>query len=242
MKTTKIKTIESKQVKHCEHHTCFNLFIIGRKKKFCSQRCADLKGRLDWKKRNSKQYKISENLRKKRKYKTDEEYREGKKKKQKAMWHSKTPEEKYDVKKTERIRREEVHGVGAHREYMREYHKIRSMNDIDFRLRGTLRARVREAIKNQGGNKSHQTKELVGCEVSFLREYLEAQFLEGMSWENYGVWEIDHKKPCAAFDLSDINQQKECFHYTNLQPLWAEENRSKSSSYKGKKYSVNINN
>lgn len=51
-----------------------------------------------------------------------------------------------------------------------------------------------------------------------------------MSWENYGIrgWHIDHIKPCASFDLSIIEEQKECFHYTNLQPLWWHENLAKS--------------
>lgn len=50
-----------------------------------------------------------------------------------------------------------------------------------------------------------------------------------MSWDNYGEggWEIDHIKPCASFNLADENQQKECFCYVNLQPLWAEHNRRK---------------
>lgn len=52
-----------------------------------------------------------------------------------------------------------------------------------------------------------------------------------MSWENYGEWHIDHIKPCSSFDLSDPKQQKECFNYTNLQPLWAIDNLKKSYKY-----------
>lgn len=68
---------------------------------------------------------------------------------------------------------------------------------------------------------------LVGCTMVELKEYLQVQFSEHMSWDNYGKWEIDHIKPVASFDLKDIRQQQECFHYTNLQPLWAKDNRSK---------------
>jgi len=54
-------------------------------------------------------------------------------------------------------------------------------------------------------------------------------FIAGMSWANYGEWHIDHKKPCALFDLRDTDQQRACFHYSNLQPLWAFDNRSKGA-------------
>ncbi len=71
--------------------------------------------------------------------------------------------------------------------------------------------------------------EIVGCSLEFLKTYIESLWKTGMSWENYGVngWHIDHIKPCASFDLTDIEQRKICFHYTNLQPLWAHENLSK---------------
>lgn len=52
-----------------------------------------------------------------------------------------------------------------------------------------------------------------------------------MSWDNFGEWYIDHIKPCCSFDLTDIEQQKKCFHYTNLQPLWAIDNLKKSGKY-----------
>jgi hypothetical protein len=57
---------------------------------------------------------------------------------------------------------------------------------------------------------------------------LEKQFTKGMNWKNYGKWHIDHIKPCASFDLSLEHEQKLCFHFTNLQPLWAKDNIRKS--------------
>ena len=70
---------------------------------------------------------------------------------------------------------------------------------------------------------------LLGCTLKELKVYLEDQFVEGMSWENYGEWEVDHIMPCASFDLTDEVQQQRCFHYSNLQPLFAVENRQKSA-------------
>jgi hypothetical protein len=81
--------------------------------------------------------------------------------------------------------------------------------------------------------------ELIGCTKDELRTYLEGLFLEGMTWENYGKrggWQIDHIKPCASFDLTNQDQQKECFHYSNLQPLWADDNLKKHSWWNGKHF------
>ena len=100
-------------------------------------------------------------------------------------------------------------------------------SDLNFRILNCLRSRMRSALKGTG--KSAHTIELIGCSVEFLKDYLKKQFRDGMAWENYGkVWHIDHIIPCAAFDLTDIEQQKECFNYKNLQPLLAEENLSKN--------------
>ena len=57
------------------------------------------------------------------------------------------------------------------------------------------------------------------------------QFTEDMSWEAFrdGKIHIDHIVPCFAFDLTDEAEQKRCFHYTNLQPLWAKENLRKGT-------------
>jgi hypothetical protein len=68
---------------------------------------------------------------------------------------------------------------------------------------------------------------LVGCSIIFLKRYLQKQFTVGMTWKNYGKWHVDHKIPCCQFDLSKESEQRKCFHWTNLQPLWARENLRK---------------
>jgi len=117
----------------------------------------------------------------------------------------------------------------------------RKKTDIDFKLKSLLRTRVRSALKQQGTNKSKKTMELIGCSMNFFRAYIETQFDNRMTWENQGRfgWHIDHIKPCAIFDLIDVQQQEECFHFTNLQPLWWNENLEKSSNYNGKHYGNN---
>ena len=92
------------------------------------------------------------------------------------------------------------------------------------RLIHTVRARLAAAL---GSKKPGSTIELLGCSPEQLKAHLEKQFQPGMSWANYGLWHIDHKKPFAR--ATDEKSVREIAHYTNLQPLWAEENLRKGS-------------
>lgn len=86
------------------------------------------------------------------------------------------------------------------------------------------------AIKENGNRKHLNTMELVGCSLEFLKNHMEKQFTHEMTWENYGTyWHIDHRIPCASFNLSTIEEQKRCFHWSNLQPLEAKENIRKGA-------------
>lgn len=132
----------------------------------------------------------------------------------------------------------------GHRREINKHEKNKRKNDINFRMAQNLRTGGgRVAFKNQNVRKLNHTIELIGCTVEFLRKHLESQFLYGMSLKNYGngdkKWCIDHIKPCVAFDLIDLEQQRKCFNYKNLQPLWNKDNLSKSSFYKGKCIRVN---
>jgi hypothetical protein len=93
----------------------------------------------------------------------------------------------------------------------------------------SLRSRISQAMQSIG--KIEKTEQLTGCSFAQLKSHLESQFQIGMSWDNYGLkgWHIDHIRPCASFDLSRPDEQKICFHYTNLQPLWAKDNLSKGA-------------
>jgi predicted transcriptional regulator len=108
-----------------------------------------------------------------------------------------------------------------------QYEKNRKLTDPEFKIMKTLRSRLGTALRRQNSSKNNRTIDLLGCSVSFLKGYLEEKFKDGMTWENHGEWHIDHIKPCASFNLLDQEDQKKCFHYTNLQPLWAFENLSK---------------
>ncbi len=117
--------------------------------------------------------------------------------------------------------------IDKERLYFNNYTKNKRSEDINYKILCNLRTRIYQSLK--GLRKLNKTNELIGCSIEFLKIHLEEKFQNGMSWDNYGKWHIDHIKPCASFDLTDIEQQKICFHYTNLQPLWAIDNLRKSN-------------
>ncbi len=110
----------------------------------------------------------------------------------------------------------------------RKYHKCYKY-DANWKLRCYLRNRLRTAVT--GKHKSVSAIGLLGCSIEALRDYLSSKFQEGMTWDNYGRWHIDHIRPCASFDLREPENQSSCFHYTNLQPLWAIDNLRKNKYY-----------
>jgi hypothetical protein len=148
---------------------------------------------------------------------------------------SKAIEKAKDWQRSEkgRIWSQKPHNVEKRREYMKVWYegpKGRAFyEDPHNKIAGACRVRVYAAIKRHSTRKSSGTINLIGCSVEVLMCHLESQFVEGMSWENYGKWHIDHIKPCASFDLTDPAQQRACFHFTNLQPLWAADNQSKGA-------------
>lgn len=106
----------------------------------------------------------------------------------------------------------------------------RLATDPGFRLLCNLRKRMYQALKTC--SKSAHTRQLLGCTIPEWKGYLEAKFQPGMTWENYGpVWHVDHIKPCARFNFLDPAHQRACFHYTNTQPLFAEDNLRKGDRY-----------
>ena len=113
------------------------------------------------------------------------------------------------------------------KEKTRKYENNKLKTDPIFRFIKYQRSRIRYALK--GKRKSKSTIKLLGCSAEECWKHLEQQFTLGMTRDNYGLWHIDHIIPCASFDLSDPKQQALCFHYTNLQPLWAIDNMKKGA-------------
>jgi hypothetical protein len=118
-----------------------------------------------------------------------------------------------------------IHGKSRTVEYRKLYRTIERKN-IKIRIKCNLGKRIWYALK--GFAKSKSTIQLIGCSIENLKIHLEKQFSYGMTWLNYGKWHVDHIRPCASFDLSKKSEQLKCFHYSNLQPLWAVENLRKN--------------
>ena len=120
--------------------------------------------------------------------------------------------------------------------YLNEYMKKRRRIDPAYRLKHLLVTQVRNLLYKEGKSKSIRTLELLGCSYEEFKQHIESQFTEGMSWDRRGEIHLDHIKPCVLFDLTQESEQRKCFHYTNYQPLWANENVNKGSLYEGKRH------
>lgn len=143
---------------------------------------------------------------------------------QKREWYHRHREERLDYNKKyikNNIRKvRESKRIRCHKKYH---------TDIKYRLLCSLRTRIGKVLN--GTNKSASTLKLLGCSLSDFRNYYESKFTKGMTWAKVMNGEIhcDHISPCASFDLTKASEQKKCFHYTNLQPLWALDNLQKGS-------------
>lgn len=154
-----------------------------------------------------------------------------------SNWLEKNPDYfKAQRKKTAEARREYNRRWRAeHAEEFRIKNAARQRakrKDPQFRIAHNLRTRLCAFVK--GKEKAASTLTLLGMDLHEFRIYIRGQFRPGMTWENYGpVWELDHVRPCASFDLKDLEQQKICFRWDNYQPLFWEENRRKEATYVG---------
>lgn len=141
---------------------------------------------------------------------------------------------KYRAENPEVVRETQKCHIAANREkrafIINRYITNREKVDLDFKLRRRVRRMVRRAAK---GEMKKCSLQLLGCSIVEFREHLEGMFRDGMNWENYGFkgWHIDHIRPVSSFDLTDETQVKAVCHYTNLQPLWWQENLRKGKSH-----------
>jgi len=132
-----------------------------------------------------------------------------------------------------------------HKEETKIYNKVyRKENKVQLRIqrkeyeqkpyvkiRHNLQSRLHKALHSKNVKKTNKTLELLGCDVKTFIKWMKFQFTTGMTMDNHGEWHMDHCQPCNSFDLMDESEQKKCFHWTNIQPMWGPENLSKSDKY-----------
>jgi hypothetical protein len=121
-----------------------------------------------------------------------------------------------------------IKNATTYSEYHREYQSNRCKIDVNYRLTRRLRKRLNDVIN--GKQKIGSAVKDLGCSITELKVHLESKFTEGMTWDNYGDWHIDHIRPLSSFDLLNHDQLKEACNYINLQPLWAEDNLAKGDT------------
>ena len=155
-------------------------------------------------------------------------------KEKRKKWVLNNPEKNKEIKKKWKENNPDynkkyyLNNLDKVKERNKNYNKKRRKEDPTFKLTYNLRNRLSNALKRN--IKSNSTINLIGSSIKDLKIYLENQFDESMSWDNYGsYWEVDHIIPCSSFNFSIEEEQKKCFHWTNLQPLSTEDNRQKSN-------------
>ena len=181
--------------------------------------------------KNQKKYrennKIKESKRKKKWYQNNKEKCSKTCKKWRLNNKDKTKVrmQKYYLKNKEKLNASNSNYKKNNKESINQYYKERLKNDPSFKIAHNLRVRMKDIFKNNF--KSGSAVKDLGCSIKDLKIHLEQQFQEGMNWDNYGSWHIDHIKPLASFDLAKREQLLEACNYNNLQPLWAKDNLSK---------------
>jgi len=130
-------------------------------------------------------------------------------------------------KKRERQRKYDLENKQHLRKKRREWENARLDSDPEYRISKNVRRRITMALKT--GTNGIRTCQLIGCSIPELKLHLESQFSEGMSWDNYGQWHIDHKIPLSWFNLTNESCLMTALNFRNLQPLWGIDNIKKSN-------------
>jgi hypothetical protein len=150
----------------------------------------------------------------------------------KANRYKKSSELYFNNKEAIRERHKKNYDKPETKQMQRDRHNKRKQTDIQYVIKRRLRFRLRHVVK-QYGVKKDSAIELLGCTIEQFKIHIQSLFKDGMTWDLVLKAEIhiDHKTPCSWFDLTNIEEQRKCFHYTNLQPLWKLDNLSKNNRY-----------
>ena len=114
--------------------------------------------------------------------------------------------------------------------YCKIWKRHKYQNDVNYKIKDNIRSRFYHTLKE--GYENPSISILLGCSIEEFKLHLEQQFKPEMTWLNHGeIWEIDHIKPCSSFDLTVLEEQEKCFHFTNHQPLFKTTQIAESYGY-----------
>jgi hypothetical protein len=121
--------------------------------------------------------------------------------------------------------------IDKHREYKRKYEKHRKDTDPAYKLIANFRTAIYQVLKENNVEKNKHYFDILRYTPEELISHLENLFTDGMTWENYGEWHVDHRMPISSFNFESIddNSFMECWSLENLQPMWGKENIVKGS-------------
>lgn len=159
----------------------------------------------------------------------DKKYRD-KNKEKLNEYHS-----KWSKEKRKELREYHSKWREENREHVNEKTRLWYLNrrrtDPSFRLKSNTRTALWTCLKERSVAKYRSTFILLGYSIEELMNHLESLFTEGMSWDNYGEWHVDHKIPMNSFNFESTDDIgfKECWKLNNLQPLWGPDNLSKGT-------------
>lgn len=192
-------------------------------------RCKTCKSKIDLEYRQNNKDKL------KAKHESYYQQNSEKIKQKSSAWYEKNKEEcntrmkQYFQDNKVRIKLQQANWNNQNKEkmqaYMNQYIKHKYQNDVQFKVKSILSARLRACIKT----KSKSTLDFLGCSLHEFQDWIEFQFDDNMTWQNCGLyWHFDHVKPCSSFDLSRNEDIVQCFNWKNIRPLEAKENMSKN--------------
>jgi predicted transcriptional regulator len=117
------------------------------------------------------------------------------------------------------------------RKTKRDYERNRKASDPLYKLVANFRTAIYQVLKESNVEKNGHYFDILGYTPEELINHLEKQFTEGMTWENYGEFHVDHKLPISSFNIKEIGDEEfmKCWSLDNLQPMWGEENIRKSN-------------
>lgn len=155
-----------------------------------------------------------------------------KKKKESNKKYYKNNPEKIKAYQEQNKEKRKVYMIGYQKQNKEKTNKLRSerrKTDPNFKIITSLRSQQNRAIKRN--QKTGSTIDYLGCSIEYFKKYIEDQFVEGMSWDNWSMdgFHLDHQIPLSIVDLNDESDLRHVLHYTNLQPMFASENIRKSN-------------